>query len=1334
MQLDGVRIAANTARGLTNHGTLTLKNGTISGNYRYLGLSGGGGGVYNAGTITLANVTLSDNSSWKGAGLWNIGMATLVNVTVYNNYSEEGSGGLYSPEGSLTLHNVLATGNEVYTGVYRRGSDLVGTCEPGSSHNLIGVADAGLGAASTGLVHGVDGNLVGTREGPLDGRLQELHGNDAYGPTHGLQAHSWAIDGGSNERALEAGLSADQRGMGWFDGDGDGVVTVDIGAFEAQAALARPAEFVVTSLADGGPEDGGMTLREALAAAKAIPARPARDVDGGSFRAHLIRFDLPALQAQASPGQPLVVRLSEGSLVLASPVRILGPGADVLTIDAGGADAALTIRPGVTAALSGLTVTGSRYQGIHTYGSLFLADMAIVGNANTGVRCDKWGAGGAELLRLAMVNTLVADNADGVDLYHGYDATLANVTISGNRTGGLYGWASRARLYNSIVALNGSSDVSLSFDGARNLVGFDPGFVDPANGDYRLTAGSLAVNRGDNAQALDNQGAPLSADLAGEARIVGARVDLGAFEFAGEPDPGLEAPSTGVTTLADVFDPTDGLTSLREAILYAGWGEGEPTVTFAPELAGGRVVLNGQALLIVGSVTLEAPVGGLTLDADQRSPAVQTVGSESHISLQGLTITGGHGGGLYNLDADLTLADVIITGNEASTGGGLFSRGGSLTLTDVVVRDNRAETRGGGLYVYGGAAALTGVWVIGNGAGMSGGGIAVSGAEMTLSEVIIRENWVEPTEALVDAAWGGGLDSVDSVLTLADVHILRNAVFASTASSHATELDGGGGLRVRNGSLTMTGGTVYENLVLLVDERREPGDIRCYGGGGGLYNSGGAVALTDVRIVGNSVIFDGFAHADGGGGGLFNTSGGVLTLTGGTVSRNLALGGGGISGGGSYNDARSDLSLEGTRVDGNVALGHGGGVYDGGGQLRLTDVLLVANRAALGGGLYLGPTPVDLVDDPDAWPGDHADSGQALEPYWGLQVLLSNWGRGGGISFWSGVTDYSTDVDDSYTPSSVLRNVTISGNAATDSGGGLHNAQGRLELLNATIIGNTARGGSGGGLYNTGELSASQVTVSRNRAGREAGGVFSWGQTMTLHNSIVALNQAAAGLDDLVGTSEGGHNLVGIDPGFADRLRGDYRLAPASVAIDGGDSALAVDAAGEPLAGDRAGEPRLVGQAVDIGAFEFQGIPQANGGDVIVSAGLPSEAVGGQSGDAALAPPGSIQRAADVEGTQATVLGLVGQPLFEGLLFPIGAASGPALRAVGLDCLADTPAIRLAAPVDDAGLGLAPRPRAGSSAADAGGGPDASALDRALGDSDGLVLPDLGAGQWQELQ
>lgn len=62
-------------------------------------------------------------------------------------------------------------------------------------------------------------------------------------------------------------------------------------------------------------------------------------------------------------------------------------------------------------------------------------------------------------------------------------------------------------------------------DGSINLPADDPGFVDAANGDYSLLWNSDLVNAGSNAVAQGEY------DLAGNARIAGGTVDIGAYEL-----------------------------------------------------------------------------------------------------------------------------------------------------------------------------------------------------------------------------------------------------------------------------------------------------------------------------------------------------------------------------------------------------------------------------------------------------------------------------------------------------------------------------------------------------------------------------------------------------------------------------------------------------------------------------------------------------------------------------------------------------------------------------------------------------------------------------------
>ena len=119
----------------------------------------------------------------------------------------------------------------------------------------------------------------------------------------------------------------------------------------------------------------------------------------------------------------------------------------------------------------------------------------------------------------------------------------------------------------------------------------------------------------------------------------------------------------------------------------------------------------------------------------------------------------------------------------------------------------------------------------------------------------------------------------------------------------------------------------------------------------------------------------------------------------------------------------------------------------------------------------------------------------------------------------------------------------MSGNTATDDGGGVANrVLGVLTVLNSTISGNIA-GDVGGGVMNStmSVLTVLNSTISDNVAGGAGGGIWHSGATATLKNSIVAGNTAAdcdgavVSIDNNL-DSDGTCNLIatrdlsGVDP------------------------------------------------------------------------------------------------------------------------------------------------------------------------------------------------------------
>ena len=160
-------------------------------------------------------------------------------------------------------------------------------------------------------------------------------------------------------------------------------------------------------------------------------------------------------------------------------------------------------------------------------------------------------------------------------------------------------------------------------------------------------------------------------------------------------------PSFVVDTTADFSDPTDGKTSLREAIASANALPGhtitlDTTVFASPQ----TITLTGTQLELsntTGTETITGPAAGVTVSGGGLSRVFQ-VDAGVTASISGLTITGGNAG--YGTAAasttrgTFTLTNCTVSGNSASiSGGGLFDNGGTTTLTNCTVSGNSASTR-----------------------------------------------------------------------------------------------------------------------------------------------------------------------------------------------------------------------------------------------------------------------------------------------------------------------------------------------------------------------------------------------------------------------------------------------------------------------------------------------------------------------------------------------------------------------------------------------------------------------------------------------------------------
>ena len=263
-----------------------------------------------------------------------------------------------------------------------------------------------------------------------------------------------------------------------------------------------------------------------------------------------------------------------------------------------------------------------------------------------------------------------------------------------------------------------------------------------------------------------------------------------------------------------------------------------------------------------------------------------------------------------------------------------------------------------------------------------------------------------------------------------------------------------------------------------------------------LVAAGSGTTLTNTTINANTATGE---TATEGGGGIFHTDG-ELTITGGSITNNEAIGASG-SGGGILN-LGGTVTVSGTDISGNIANRAGGGIEGNvGSTTTLTDVNLDGNTAGPdgsaapgnGGGLH-------ITGD-----GDATITGGTVD-----DNIAAN--EGGGL--WNGTG--TLDVD-----GTTISGNTASGAAADNGGGGIYNVGGTLLIANATISDNLADGaaGSGGGLLTIGgSVTVTDTTFDGNAANRAGGAIEITGGTLSLTDTDLTNND----VDGTAGTAAPG--------------------------------------------------------------------------------------------------------------------------------------------------------------------------------------------------------------------
>jgi autotransporter-associated beta strand protein/predicted outer membrane repeat protein len=692
----------------------------------------------------------------------------------------------------------------------------------------------------------------------------------------------------------------------------------------------------------------------------------------------------------------------------------------------------------------------------------------------------------------------------------------------------------------------------------------DPRFVEPLGADnligtgdenVRLRPGSPCIDTGSNAAVP----AGLTADLDGQPRIVGGRVDMGACEG---PHQALLLSTRSVTideggtvtlTVALAMDPLgpvnvtvargSGDTDIGVAegglLMFDASNYATPqTVTLAagPDLDW----LNGTALIEFSAPGLTS-AGASVTERDTDAPPVMYVDQSA---------TGaGTGENWANACTDLQQAigfaavqpqvhEIRVAQGTYRPAGAGDSRAATFTLVNNVA-------------MYGGFPQHGGTWEQRDPA-----------AHPTILSGDLNANDMPVAKAQDLAAAPGRGDNCYHVVTAAacDATTVLDGftITGGNANGEYPDTNGGG---INGGELTLRNSTIVENFA---------------------SSSGGGMS-TQATVINSAIIRNAAGSSSGGG------SASILADT--TISDNWA----GHSGGGM---SMYTGTLTRCTISGNIAES-GAGISIDSGAPTFTQCVFSGNTAAnQGGAIYGWEMEVSNFDQCDfiansAQSGGAVSQGDCDTIFTACRFLGNAAGSGGAIDNFG----YNLPV---------FVNCAFSGNSAAGDGGAVLNREGSVPVLtNCTISANTA-GQYGGGVASA-ENYSSQMPYNiraancifwgnRDRSGTgESAQVFQDAGASAVNYSCMQGWTGALG-----GTGNTGGDPQFVDANGSDNVTGtkddNLRLRSGSPCIDAADNAalpttVIVDLANHPRFVDDPNTPDTgsgTPPLVDMGAYEVQ--------------------------------------------------------------------------------------------------------------------------------------------------
>lgn len=1169
--IDGSTFKNNTAAGsggaIENNGsaTMTITNSTISGN-----TAGLGGGVYQYSTsLTVTNSTVSGNTATGTAGGGGIAVGsatTTINNTTITNNNASGAGATgggirkTSATGTLTLSSTIVAGNTASSG----GPDIHGTVALAiaGGDNLVGVADLG-GFTLAGT------NQTGDSITPLNPMLGALKNNGGSTETHALLSGSPALGKGNNNLTL----LYDQRGKGYdrsFAGitdvgavAGDPTVplgsgtgptigavsmsdqtitvtyTVPIGTLDASTfddsdiIVTGPFGYSKAAKLVGGPYMNASTVMVQYK----VPPNDNNVVGSWDAKdAGLYTINLQANQIKTLAGGVAAagnignfrVAIAQSFLVdnILTDTDDLNYGVNELTLRE-----ALKLSNDNKFATDTITFNASVFPMgtvINLAAEMGISDSVVI----VGPGVDNLSVNGigtyrvfnvddatATAINVSMSNLTVTGGADGTKGGGGIRVNAENLTLtdvavtsnstSGGVSGGGIGLTGKATLTATRVLISGNNS-------SGNGGGIDGG---PGGATISLTdcsiEGNFAVNtgagisNGDVVMTLDRTTVSGNTATSGTSKGGGISSYAGQISIVNSTISGNQANEGGGIALISSAKTL----SVRHTTItgnYAVGGNG-----------GGIRRVSGTATIDVFSSAITGNTGATS--ADISSGGTVNVNYSAIFSNAGFTLTGANNLG-FGTNAKLgTLQKNPISAltktHLPDQGSPLFNAGPNATTISFDQRGMGFNRLLQGRVDIGSVEDTN---LLPTAAMKSIPTISTKGNTPDSVTIVYTDN-SKVLASTIKSANIAILDPYSNPLALGTVTLTPNMDAPSISAEYKFTIPGGGWDKADNGTYTVrllaadsvtddstnpvvTVDTDIGTFVVavpaeyVVDEATDKDDTFV---GPGQLSLREALLMAKTDGVPSKITFDPMVFPPLGSTTIpmttLNTEMFIeedfdLSIVGpGSKALTIDATGNGsriftINATGTF----TKVNISGMTIKGGSTTTNGGGITMGDDDVTLTDVTVTGNTTTVeGGGINISTASGKLTLINSTISNNMATGGDA-----------------GGVNF---NTTATSAADQVFT---VIRS-TISGNSASDDGGGMYFfSGGTLTMDGSTVSGNTAGGsGDGGGAYLYGTVATiSNSTWSGNSAPANGGGIATLTSTnLTIRNSTLAFNTAGAG-------------------------------------------------------------------------------------------------------------------------------------------------------------------------------------------------------------------------------